>query len=326
MRPTKPAIERRQAETWARERYGIEATAAELPGEIDRNFLLTARDGSRRVLKVSPGGAIPLEIESQLAALRHLEHTEVGSLVPRVVPDLDGEVSSPVDLRNGDRGMLRMVTYLDGRPLARLDQSNPGLRRQIGRTLGRLDRALASFDHPGATRKLVWDIRRVLELRSLVDLLQSDLRPQVVHGLDRFAERVEPRLGDLRVSVVHNDANDHNLLVNEDDAGRPQLCGLIDFGDMLHSITVAELAIACAYAMLDVDDPSAAADDVTAGYEEALPLDTLERELLGDLIVARLCASVLLSAQARQTSPGDDYLIVSERAIADLLRRLGASP
>jgi 4-aminobutyrate aminotransferase-like enzyme len=48
----------------------------------------------------------------------------------------------------------------------------------------------------------------------------------------------------------------------------------------------------------------------------------LERELLPDLIVGRLCASLLLSAQARRDSPGDDYLTVSERPASDLLKRL----
>jgi len=322
MRPSKPPVDVRQAEVWARERYGFEATANELPGEIDRNFLLASSDGERRVLKVAPAESDAIEIECQHAALLHLEQTEVGPLVPRVLADVEGDYASSVELNDGARGTLRMVTYLEGRPLGKLGAVDSRLRRQIGRTLGRLDRALATFDHRGARRKHLWDVRHLLELRPLLELVQPDLRPLVERGLTVFAERVQPRLTDLRTSVIHNDANDYNLLVDEDESGRPRLCGLIDFGDMVHTITVAEPAIACAYAMLDVEDPAEAAAELTGGYEEAQPLEDLERELLPDLIVARLCTSLLWSAQARRDSPENEYLTISERPVSDLLRRL----
>ena len=320
MRPLKPSVALHRAELWARERYGIVAVAEELPGEIDRNFLLTAEDGSRRVMKIAPGQTASLQVECQLAVLRYLEGTELHELVPRLVPDLEGRSTSTVSSDDGEPCLMRMVTFIDGRPMANLGSVTAELRRQIGSTLGRLDVLLASFDHPGARRPFVWDMARTLELRPLVGAVDPNLRPLVVAGLDTFAERVVPRLGELRSSIIHNDANDHNLLVDVE--GRPRLCGLIDFGDMLHTITISELAIACAYAMLDVEEPQAAAAEVTAGYEEALPLDELERELLPDMIVARLCASLLLSAEARTAEPDDEYLRVSERPIADLLTKL----
>ena len=38
-------------------------------------------------------------------------------------------------------------------------------------------------------------------------------------GLERFAQQVEPRFAELPRSVIHNDANDHNLLVHTDEGG-----------------------------------------------------------------------------------------------------------
>jgi len=307
---------------WAEEKFGIVATATELAGEIDRNFLLEVADGARFVMKIAPGESEPLRIECQLAALHHLEKTDLGALVPRVVQDLGGNTVCSVAGRSGEPLRARVVSYLDGRPIADLEESTADLRTQIGRVMGRLDRIFRSFDHPGAHRPIVWDMARLLEMKPLAHLIDADLRPLVLAGLDAFSTRVQPRLGELRKSVIHNDGNDHNLLVRDDGDGQPQLVGLIDFGDMVHTITVAELAIACAYAMLSVDDPHRAAADVTVGYEETVPLDELARELLPDLIVARLCASLLLSAQARELSPGNDYLRISERPVADLLRKL----
>ena len=58
--------------------------------------------------------------------------------------------------------------------------------------------------------------------------------------------RLAPALESLRTSVIHNDANDHNVLV--DDAG-DRVVGLLDFGDLVHSVTAQEAAVAVAYAM-----------------------------------------------------------------------------
>ena len=62
--------------------------------------------------------------------------------------------------------------------------------------------------------------------------------------------------------------------------------------------------------------------DLIAGYESARSLTVVERELLPDLIVARLCNSLLMSAQARAMDPNDEYLRISERPVAELLMRL----
>jgi 4-aminobutyrate aminotransferase-like enzyme len=325
MRPLKPQVETGAAKRWAKEIYGIDCRAEPLPGEIDRNFLLHLTDGERRVLKIAPAAADRVEIECQLAALEHLAHGELGSLVPRVYAADGGQTLHEVRSADGDVLLVRMVGYLAGTPLARRAAVDSELLREIGETLGRLDLAFEPFTHPGAHRKLVWDLVRLLELRPLLPAVDPGLRPLVAAGLDRFSLRVSPRIDELPRSVIHNDANDHNLLVADDDDGTTRLRGLIDFGDMVHSITVAELAITCAYAMLDTEDPWAVAGALTEGYEKARPLQPLERELLPDLIVGRLCASLLFSAQARQQSPDDDYLTVSERPAAELLRRLGNS-
>ena len=71
---------------------------------------------------------------------------------------------------------------------------------------------------------------------------------------------MEPR---CRPASIYNDANDYNVLV--DPAGT-RVVSFLDFGDVVHSATVCDLAIAIAYAMLDKQDPIAAAAEVVAGY------------------------------------------------------------
>src|SRR3989304_8405616 len=74
--------------------------------------------------------------------------------------------------------------------------------------------------------------------------------------------RLSPR---LPVSVIYNDANDHNVMVDGADGYSRRVTSVIDFGDMLRSWTVNELAVAATYVMLDKPDPIAAAAAVVAG-------------------------------------------------------------
>src|SRR5207249_908544 len=119
----------------------------------------------------------------------------------------------------------------------------------------------------------------------------------------------------LRRSVIHGDANDYNVLVEDgpDLATRcRRVVGIIDFGDMVHSCTVGNLAVGAAYALLDKSDPLSAAAEVVAGYNTEFPLDDKELTALFELIVLQLCLSARLTAHQQQQRPDDDYLVTSQ--------------
>src|SRR5690606_40465078 len=122
----------------------------------------------------------------------------------------------------------------------------------------------------------------------------------------------------LRAAVIHNDANDWNVLVGEDDADR--ISGLIDFGDALHAPLIAEVAIAAAYAGLDHIDPIGAAAAIARGFNAEYPLLEEEVDLLYDLIALRLVTSVTISASRRRHTQDNPYLAISERPAWTLLR------
>src|SRR4029079_2431793 len=102
--------------------------------------------------------------------------------------------------------------------------------------------------------------------------------------LERFGERVLARLRDLPAQAIHNDANEHNVLVGDD--GR--VSGLIDFGDVCRGPRVCGLAVACAYAMTPLEGPEREVLPLVAGYHEVAPLRPEELALLPDLVRARL--------------------------------------
>ena len=135
-------------------------------------------------------------------------------------------------------------------------------------------------------------------------------------------QAVEPALGELRRSVIYNDANDYNILVDVDPSKQPEVSGFIDFGDMIESYTICDLAIAMAYVMLGKQQPLAAASAVIAGYHRVHPITDREVDVLFPLACARLAVSVCVSAARRNENPSDDYLRVSEDPAWHSLERL----
>ncbi len=141
--------------------------------------------------------------------------------------------------------------------------------------------------------------------------------PLLEEVLSSFEVHARPHLSRLRVSLIHNDVNDHNLLV---DGSR--VSAILDFGDMLESYMVCEVAHAACYLMLDEADPLGVAREVARGYQAVNPLDRAELSVLYDLIRLRLALSVTLSAYRRRFEPADPYLTISEAPAYRLLERL----
>ena len=76
------------------------------------------------------------------------------------------------------------------------------------------------------------------------------LRETVLKLASGFECDTVPLLPNLRQSVIHNDLNDYNLLAGGGDdmyARGQSIVGLIDFGDMVRSYTIGDLAVAILY-------------------------------------------------------------------------------
>jgi Ser/Thr protein kinase RdoA (MazF antagonist) len=223
------------------------------------------------------------------------------------VPALNGEL-----IRDESGFYVRLMTYLPGTPLVEVTPHAPELLVDFGRKLGLLDRALADFDHPAVHRDFHWDLangNRVIDHHAgLIE--DARLRELVLE----CRCKVNP---DLRRSVIHGDANDYNVLVEGN-----RVVGLIDFGDIVHSWTVGNLAVALAYVVLGKDDPFSAATHVIEGYATEFPLLLEEREVLWPLVRLRLAMSVCLAAYQHSLRPENEYLQISQSAIADTLPRL----
>ena len=301
----------------ARELYGLDGRARPLPSERDQNFLLDSAAG-RFVLKLANGSETRDLLDAQNAALEH-----VGArltLCPRVVATRGGE-----QIAREPRGhFVRLVTWVRGTPIAKLTHHPDDLLDDLGRRIGELNRALADFDHPALHRDFYWDLAGGIDRsRGMLALVQDETwRALVAAELERIEGRLLPRLGSLRRSVIHNDANDYNVLVERGPDYQTHLSGIIDFGDMVYSYTVADVAVAIAYAVLGKRDPLSVAARVLAAYHAAYPLPEDEIGAVFDMVKLRLCLSAVVAAGQQPARPGDEYLGISQQAIRATLPAL----
>jgi len=291
----------------ARLTYGLEARVEELPSYADRNFRLETAEGVY-VLKIARLDERDEELDLQNQALLHLQ--TLGIHAPRPRPAVDGKLLSLVGDGAGRTVRARLVSWLEGQPFALVEQPSLSLLRSYGTFLAKLGGALASFSHPAARRTLSWDLRNALAARRHLTLLPNGPRRGWVEaGLRRFETIVTPRFDKLPQCVIHNDANDYNVLVES----RPtdHVCAVIDFGDVVHTARICDPAIALAYVMLGHSDPFPYAQALLEGYLEDLPLTLSELELLPTLIPTRLAVSILISTAAKRERPEDPYLDVT---------------
>ena len=318
----------------ARSLYGVSGTLHALPSERDQNFRLTAENGEVFVLKISGADEQRSILDLQHDALDHLAGRFDGTEWPRVCRTMDDKTVTWIDGRNGLRHLVRMLTYIEGRPLCEIRPHSPGLLRDLGGFLGRLTSALRDFSHVEEQPDLIWNMDNGPDVvRRYAGLIPDvDRRRLVLRFCDSYEHTVVPCLPSLPRQIIHNDANDQNVLVRRahpDDPASSELetASLIDFGDMAHSCTLFEPAVAAAYVMLGKSEPLSAAAHLVAGYHADHPLSDVELGLLYHCAVMRLCMSVAISAHQQVAEPENTYLSVSEKNAWDLLEKLeGTSP
>jgi len=110
------------------------------------------------------------------------------------------------------------------------------------------------------------------------------------------------------------------------DGKNGKISGILDFGDMVFGITAAECAIALAYIMFNKKDPIEAGIWLLKSYHKEYPLERREVELMPNLVIARLCQSVLSSAYSSAQDPDNAYISVSEKDAWVLLEYLLSRP
>ena len=327
-----PRFSRRRVVAAVKKLYGLEGQCQPLNGERDLNYLITASTG-RYLFKIANRAEKIGMLECQHQVFERLARSRVFELVPASVRSLDGKVVETVTADDGVRHYARVVGYLEGRLLSAVNPHTPELLESLGERLALLDKSLDGFTHAALERPLLWEMHRAdAVVGKFAPLLAAkEHRALVDYFTDLYQTGVSPVAGRLRRGVIHNDANDNNVLVAGDRPWAQRVVSIIDYGDMTVSWIAADAAIAAAYAMLGTMSgamsdkaprPLEAAASVIRGYHRNHPLTEVEISVLFELMCMRLTMSVCICAHQQSVAPDNDYLRISAQSAWDALRLL----
>ena len=262
------------------------------------------------MLKISNPDEDRAVLEMQNACMQYIKDHDPSLQVPLAFKEV-----KTIEYE-GTSFFIRLVDYLPGQFLMNVDHHND-LLYELGSFLGRLRTAMNGFDHPAGHRDFPWDVANVDFIKEHKHFLNSK-KGIVDHFINQYEQNVLPIVSKLRKVLIHNDGNDHNVLVNENG----KINGIIDFGDMIYTFIACEPAVCMAYVALEKDDPLEAIAQVLKGFHEKFPLTHDELLSVIYLVCMRSCITVTMAAYRKQLFPDNKYISVTEDQAWDFLKKM----
>ena len=292
-----------------------DAIISHLYGYDNSNYLVKSSD-QKFVLKQYKDEPGLLEILSAENRILNLFAKELPGLFQKPVGRLTGGFIHIQEFK-GNVSLFRLLHYIEGELMADVDHTDE-MYRSFGKVLAKMDLALLPLrDIAIEARRYEWDIVEIDLTGNLSGFIKNPAyRSLVEYFYQQFNEHVRPELPGLRKSIIHADANDRNVIIENG-----KVAGIIDFGDLVYSPLINELAVAFSYALYKKDNPLEWAVPIMESYCSVLPLEEKEVDILYYLIAARLCISVRKSAHLKTLYPDDEYYVISEQPSWDLLRK-----
>lgn len=316
-------------------------TVKELDSYDDRNFYIRVDDQNDQddqkeyTFKVHNGveSDRPSELDAQNQLLLHLQANGITCCSPVAAVDGTFVGYSTLKLKDGSdkKHAIRLLVWVPGSILHDVTITS-ALIASAGAYLGKLNKALRGFDHPGAHRTHSWDLKNSLFIRDFVKYIDTEEKRLLIGGvLDEFEALVLPDIQSDKLprSIIMGDFNDANIIVTGN-GGHQTVSGVIDFGDMVYTLSVIEIAVAIAYMMVnvatslraeattqnipavDISDAMTRVLDIGkvffAGFCTSQTLTATEIEVLPTLIACRLAMSTTLGAFSIAQDPGNEYL------------------
>jgi hydroxylysine kinase len=230
-----------------------------------------------------------------------------------------------------ERTAVRIFRWIDGMTLSSLAESvEPITCFHLGNAIGRLQTTLQDFDHPSLHRFHLWDLQQFIFPFTLVSFLNDSNLQTIIESVKTVYEESSSCYSSLPGSIIMGDANDANIVVQTSSTigeSVVQICGIIDFSDLIYTWRINEIAIALAYGLVthypkipkflvlasiflgylgvQVDSSSSAE---TKSF--SITLTPEEISLLPLLMATRLSVSVMVGAYTIHCNPQNEYLLL----------------
>ncbi len=312
-------IKTNQVENFIFNEFQIKGTATKLPGEIDLNFRIKTDTNDGFIFKIfHPKDALS-RIDFLDKLLSHIENYRSDLVIPRIIPNLKKTPFLSVTDEKGTARNVLLISWIPGRLWSAVNPKLENLYFSLGMKAGSLTKALQGFRHSMAEIDSVWDISESLWTKGFLHFFSGEQK-EILSYFQQLFEASESSYEKLRKSIVHSDANDNNILVGTEKID-PKVTSIIDFGDACHTQIINDIAIACAYAIMDKNDPLQATIPLLKGYHSKFALQEKELEHLYVAIAMRLVISVTKSAMNKNDAPDNKYLLISEKPAWELLKK-----
>jgi len=196
--------------------YGLTVETKTLPGYQDQNFRIQDEAGRQYVAKVSMTADRELLL-AQNEALIHLG-ASVPEIIPVVLETILGQKTVEIQSPDGRDYVLRLLSFLPGQTMVKSKPISEALWQQLGSTLAGVDKALAQFEHTALHYEFEWDlIHGVTAVEANLEFVTDQkFRNQMQEVVSHYKNECVLLLPSLRKSIIHNDANDLNVLVSDD--------------------------------------------------------------------------------------------------------------
>ncbi|MBL8046929.1 MAG: phosphotransferase, partial [Anaerolineales bacterium] len=305
-----PQFTEAEAKQLTLEHYGFTPVTIKPLGSFqDQNFRVTNSVGEAFVLRIENAAAQATALDLQNKALAHIAAKDAAFPIQRLIPTVSGQ-TMPTTTRAGVTHFLRLLTYLPGDVLAKVNTRPAHLLESIGQVAGTFCLHLADFTHPAADRVLQWDLQVAQQvIDGFIKYVAPERRSVIEHFRQRFVRHAEPLLPSLRRSIIHGDLTSYNLLVQRSAAGRHTVSGIVDFGDVLRSYTVGELVVAVAESIINsVPNALPAAARTVKAFHQVFPLQENELATLFHFMCLRMCVTACSSSQQLHLVPDNAYV------------------
>lgn len=296
----------------------------DLGSYIDQNLLVTDVSGNEYLVKIHDQAEKKEVLELQTEAMHYLKGKVGDVSFPHVYKSTEGDGCPVVKDVKGETYYVRLLAFLSGTLIKDLGTYSEELLTDIGRTVGGMDSALADFDHPSANRAdLPWDLKNASHTGQLSRFIKDPHQRRLAEFfLMKFDNEVAPVLPGLRKSVAHNDSHRYSILVDLQESAQPRVTGVIDFGDIVYSHTISNLAICLSDIIVHCEDPIDGAAVVVKAYYQQHPLTEEEVSVLFYLIATRISLYICMAAYSREQDPENNHAQLKEKQMLELLDQL----
>jgi ethanolamine-phosphate phospho-lyase len=253
-------------------------------------------------------------IQSENEALLFL--SDNNNQFPIPIKTIDG-VYVKIHEIEGKKFICRLLSFLDGEMLGSIKNTKE-IFESFGIFLAKMNKKLLSYNNIIIKSRIWnWDLQHFhLNEKYFDDIVKAKDRSLVKYFFYQFEENVNPLIPSLRKSIIHSDANEWNVLIRNG-----KVSSIIDFGDLVYSPLINEIATAITYVSYDKKNPLDWALIILESYNNELPILESEIKILYYLIAARLCISLCNAAHSKKINPENDYAFSSEESALKMLNK-----